>query len=41
MYELTWDGRDDFGNPAASGVYFYTMRAGDQFSAVKKLVLLK
>lgn len=41
VYELTWDGRDDFGNPAASGVYFYTMRAGDQFSAVRKLVLLK
>lgn len=41
VYELNWDGRDDAGNPAASGVYFYTMRAGDQFSAVRKLVLLK
>jgi hypothetical protein len=41
VYELTWDGRDDFGNPAASGIYFYTMRVADKFSDVKKMVFLK
>lgn len=41
VYELTWDGRDDSGNPVASGVYFYLMRAGDKFSEVRKMVILK
>lgn len=41
VYELRWDGRDDVGKLAASGVYFYTMQAADQFSAVRKLLLLK
>ena len=35
-----WDGRNSIGERVASGVYFYTMRAGD-FSAVRKLVILK
>lgn len=41
VYELTWDGRDDAGNPAASGMYFYTMRVADKFSDVKKMLILK
>lgn len=41
VYELAWDGRDDSGNPAASGMYFYTMRVADKFSDVKKMVILK
>jgi len=35
-----WDGKDRFGMPVASGVYFYSIQAGD-FSAVKKLIVLK
>jgi len=35
-----WDGKDKFGMPVASGVYFYSIQAGD-FSAVKKLIVLK
>ena len=35
-----WDGRNSFGGEVASGVYFYTLRAGD-FTAVRKMVLLK
>ena len=39
-YTVDWDGRDQRGNPVASGVYFSQMRAGS-FSGSKKLVLLK
>jgi len=37
---VTWDGRDDRGHSASTGIYFYTMTAGD-FRDMKKLVLLK
>ena len=39
-YGLTWDGRDDNGQPVSSGVYFYKLIAGD-FQDVRKLVLTK
>ena len=35
-----WDGRDDDGEPVASGVYFYTLRAGD-YTATKKMIIAK
>lgn len=35
-----WDGNNKFGMPVASGIYFYSIQAGD-FSAVKKLIILK
>jgi hypothetical protein len=35
-----WDGKDEKGDPAASGVYFYRIDA-DQFSEVKKMMLVK
>ena len=35
-----WDGRNTAGEPAASGVYFYTLTAGD-FSATRKMLILK
>jgi hypothetical protein len=35
-----WNGRDDAGNPVASGVYFYVLDAGKQ-RLTRKLVLLK
>ena len=37
---VLWDGKNDSGKDAASGIYFYQMRVGD-FSETKKLVLLK
>jgi Lamin Tail Domain/FlgD Ig-like domain len=37
---VTWDGRDDAGRVVPSGVYFYTLLAGDQ-SATRKMLLLK
>jgi len=35
-----WDGKDRYGIPVASGVYFYKINAG-KFSAVKKLLIQK
>ena len=35
-----WDGRNAHGEPVASGVYFYTLTAGD-FSATRKMLILK
>ena len=35
-----WDGRNDMGESVASGVYFYTLTAGD-FTATRKLLILK
>jgi len=35
-----WDGKNQFGEQVASGVYFYTFKAND-FAATKKLVILK
>ena len=35
-----WDGRNTVGEPVASGVYFYTLTAGD-FTATRKMLILK
>ena len=35
-----WDGRDESGEKAASGLYFYTIRAG-RFTATRKMILAK
>ncbi len=39
-YTVTWNGRTEFGMPAASGVYFYQLKAGD-FTAVRKMIMLR
>ncbi len=39
-YEESWDGRDDSGSIAASGVYFYKLTAND-FSKTRKMILLR
>lgn len=39
-HEVTWDGRDDRGVSAASGVYLYRLRIGG-FSDVRKMLLVK
>jgi Leucine-rich repeat (LRR) protein len=47
---IYWDGKNDLGEPVASGVYFYTLSAGrselsvphrSDFSATRKMVILK
>jgi len=35
-----WDGRDEFGRPVPSGVYFYRLRAGKQVLS-RKMVLVR
>ncbi|MDE0400457.1 MAG: T9SS type A sorting domain-containing protein [Candidatus Poribacteria bacterium] len=35
-----WDGRNQLGEPVASGVYFYTLTAGD-FTATRKMLIAK
>ena len=37
---IYWDGRNDIGEGVASGVYFYTLSAGD-YSATRRMVILK
>ena len=35
-----WDGKNEFGEPVASGIYFYSLTAGD-FTATRKMVIRK
>jgi len=35
-----WDGKDDRGEKVASGIYWYTLRAGD-FDAMRRMVIVK
>jgi hypothetical protein len=39
-HHVLWDGRNDSGNPTASGVYFYRL-ATDGFVATKRMTLVK
>ena len=38
---IYWDGRNQFGEQVASGLYFYHLSAGDHFSATRRMVILK
>ncbi len=40
VYTVTWNGRDDAGNEATTGLYFYRLTAGGT-SLTKKMLLLK
>ena len=35
-----WDGKNELGEPIASGVYFYTLTA-DDFTATRKMLIRK
>jgi len=39
-YNAVWNGKDDNSKPAASGVYFYKMEAGN-IQQTKKMILMK
>ena len=38
-HEVTWDGRDRSGNPAASGIYFYQLRIGSRIFGGKMILV--
>ena len=40
VYKAHWDGKNQAGHSVASGVYFYSMKAGD-FSATRKMTMLR
>jgi len=40
IHEVPWDGRDNFGKPVSSGMYFYELSAGN-FRMLGKMILLK
>jgi flagellar hook assembly protein FlgD len=39
-YTVEWDGKDQFGKAAASGVYFYRLEAG-AFVQTRKMLFMK
>jgi aminopeptidase N len=39
-YTVRWDGRNANGTPAAAGIYFFRMTAGD-FTATRKMILVR
>ncbi len=40
-HNLRWNGKTTSGNPVASGLYFYHLKAGNQFEQVRKMMLIK
>ena len=40
QYQITWDGKDEFGKSIGSGIYFYQLRTKNAVT-VKRMVLLK
>ena len=40
QHSIVWNGKDDSGKPASSGVYFYKMKASN-YTATKKMILMK
>ena len=40
-YAIQWDATNDRGRSMSSGVYFYRVQVGDQFTDIKKMLLLK
>lgn len=40
IHYLLWDGLDQVGKPAATGIYFYIMRTGE-YTATRKMIMIK
>jgi hypothetical protein len=40
-HHVTWNGRDQRGKPAPSGIYHYRLQVGDEFVSTKKMLMAK
>jgi len=40
-YNVIWDGKNNYGKPVSSGIYFYQIKIDNKFIYTKKLLLLK
>ena len=40
-YAVQWDATNDRGQSMSSGIYFYRVQVGGEFTDVKKMLLLK
>jgi hypothetical protein len=41
QYSVVWDGTDENDKPVSSGIYFYKLQVGKDFSKTKRMLLLK
>ncbi|MCD4817929.1 MAG: T9SS type A sorting domain-containing protein [Candidatus Cloacimonetes bacterium] len=39
-HSVIWNGKDDFGKPVTSGIYFYKFKSG-KFTSTKKMIMMK
>ena len=40
-HDVVWDGKDEAGNAVTSGIYFYRLTSGQNFTDMKKMILLR
>ncbi len=41
FFNVSWDGKDENGNPSASGIYFYKLEVEGQISETKRMLFIK
>ena len=41
QFSIIWDGTDENNQPVSSGIYFYNLKVGKDFSETKRMLLLK
>ena len=40
-YEILWNGKDKLGKEVSFDIYYYELNVGEEFSQVKKMVLIR
>ena len=41
QHSVIWNGTDDSGKPVSSGVYFYKLKVGANYTHTRKMILMK